>query len=355
MKKSELNRIYDAIIVGAGPSGAATAKALSDNGFKSLILEKMELPRYKCCSGLLFGESQVLLKEYFGTLPPEEDYCQPRVISASNVHGYIEEKGFFPWFWEWPKQGKTFPKDYLNVWRNKFDYWLVQQSGGELTDRCLFEDFLVEGDVVKVKARKGEKSLEYRGKYLVGADGGPSKVRDALDPDFKNEYTEVLVYQAYFRYESMNLEQDHMYLFLGSNFGFGGLHVKDGLLTMCVIVPKGEKFKPPFENFKSFLKEKFQAKIGEFVRDEGCQFNDMFATCKFHQGKGRVLLVGDAAGLLHMNGSGIDTSLDSGYRAGRAIAEALKTGGNALELYCKQTEDIRDHIGKCAKHQQMFR
>ncbi len=354
---STRQEIFDVIIVGAGPSGAATAKALSDNGLKPLILEKMKLPRYKCCSGVLFGEAQVLLKEYFGTLPPEEVYCHPKVIKASNVQGYEEGKGLFQWYWEWPKEGKTFPSDYLNLWRDKFDYWLVQQSGGEVVDGCIFKDFKVEGNVVKVGAQKGKKRVEFSGRYLVGADGGSSRVRNILDPTFKEKYVELVVYQGYYQYESMGLEEDHWYVFSGSNLGttIASLHQKDGLLTMCVGVPRGKRPKPYFENFKSFLKEKFGVKLGNFVRQEGCIFNNMFITGNFHQGKERVLLVGEAAGLIHMNGSGIDTSLDSGYRAGEAIVEALKSGIDAWELYYDRTRDIRDHIKECAKHQQIFK
>ena len=95
--------------------------------------------------------------------------------------------------------------------------------------------------------------------------------------------------------------------------------------------------------------------MGEFIRHEGCRINTMFVSGTFQQGRGRVLLVGDAAGLIHMNGSGIDTGLDSGYRAGKAIAEALATDGDAWEVYYEQTKDIRDHIKECSKHIQLFR
>ncbi|MDY7035449.1 MAG: NAD(P)/FAD-dependent oxidoreductase [Thermodesulfobacteriota bacterium] len=355
MENSIVNSAYDAIIVGAGPSGAATAKALTDEGLTALILERKELPRHKCCSGVLFGESQVLLKEYFGTLPPEEVYCEPRVINADNIHRYEGKGRFSPWLWEWPKGGRAFPRDYLNVWRHKFDFWLAKKSRGQIIDRCIFEGFSTEGDLVKVKARQRGKPVEYHGKYLVGADGGASSVRHALDPTFKKKYIETSVYQAYYRYKSMSLEHNHWYIFFGEGFGFGCLHIKDGLLTMCVGPPWGIKVKPAFENFRSFLKKRFHVNIGDFVRHEGCRLNNMFVAGNFHQGKNRVLLVGEAAGLIHMNASGIDTSLDSGYRAGASIAKALKKGVDGWKLYYEMTEDIREHIRECAKHQEIFR
>ncbi len=85
---------YDVIIIGSGPAGSSAAKSLTQWGLKTLILEKEQLPRYKCCSGVLFGEAQALLQKYFGGLPPEEVYCTPKIINASNVQVYKEGEGF---------------------------------------------------------------------------------------------------------------------------------------------------------------------------------------------------------------------------------------------------------------------
>jgi len=76
---------YPVIIVGSGPAGSACAKALGEEGIKSLVIEKGTLPRHKTCSGILFGQTQVLLKKLFSAIPPEEVYCEPKVIKASNI------------------------------------------------------------------------------------------------------------------------------------------------------------------------------------------------------------------------------------------------------------------------------
>ena len=90
-----MEKSYDVIVIGSGPSGASAAKCLTQKGLTTLILEKEKLPRYKCCSGVLFGEAQELLKKYFGGLPSEELYCKPKVLKESNVKGYRENEGFF--------------------------------------------------------------------------------------------------------------------------------------------------------------------------------------------------------------------------------------------------------------------
>ena len=54
-----MDRIYDCIIVGAGPAGGAAAYHLAKDGHKVLVIEKESLPRYKPCGG---GVSPVIRK-----------------------------------------------------------------------------------------------------------------------------------------------------------------------------------------------------------------------------------------------------------------------------------------------------
>ncbi len=347
---------YDVIIIGSGPAGSSAARALMECGLKTVVLEKRKLPRYKCCSGVLFGEAQELLKKYFGELPPEELYCKPKVINASDIQVYRDGEGFSPWYWEWPKKDQVFSRDYLNIWRDRFDHWLVLKSGAKIIDDCPLKGFELKNEKVKVFAGRGGKEVTLWGKYLIGADGGNSKVRDILDPEFKKSYQELTINQVYHEYESLGIEADKWYLFFVPELenANGSVHMKDDLLTLCVGTLDGKNIKKQIGNFIAFLEKNHNTKVGRFVRQEGCVLNTMFVTSNFHLGKGRVLLTGEAAGLLHMNGSGIDTAIDSGYRAGEAIVAAIKNGADAWQQYYDQTRYIRDHIKECTKHQQMF-
>ena len=53
--------VWDVVVIGAGPAGAAAARAAAEAGARTLLLERAALPRYKRCGGGLIGVSQQAL------------------------------------------------------------------------------------------------------------------------------------------------------------------------------------------------------------------------------------------------------------------------------------------------------
>jgi geranylgeranyl reductase family protein len=58
-------RVWDVVVVGAGPAGASAAYAAAVAGRKVLLLEKAALPRYKTCGGGIIGPSRDALPPGF--------------------------------------------------------------------------------------------------------------------------------------------------------------------------------------------------------------------------------------------------------------------------------------------------
>ena len=106
---------------------------------------------------------------------------------------------------------------------------------------------------------------------------------------------------------------------------------------------KGRSLKDGMKQFKTLLEDIFSVEFAEIEREEGC----IYRLSPPFLGKGRVLLVGDAAGLVYLNGEGISAALDSGWRAGKAIARAIDTGKEAVDLYKQHMSDILDHMRMC--------
>jgi flavin-dependent dehydrogenase len=53
--------VFDAVVIGSGPSGGMAAHEMAKAGLKVAILEKETLPRYKTCGGGLVYRGREML------------------------------------------------------------------------------------------------------------------------------------------------------------------------------------------------------------------------------------------------------------------------------------------------------
>jgi flavin-dependent dehydrogenase len=343
---------HDVIIVGSGPAGSACAKALLDEGIDAFVLEKDKLPRYKCCSGVLFGQTQELLRQYFGVEAPPEVYCaNDKFIRAADIREWKRGIGYIPYCWEIPKDGRSFSTDFGNIWRNLFDKWLLDISGAEYLEGARVNGFEVREDHIEVRVvdTDGDDTTSYRCQYLVGADGGNSIVRRGLKVASDRRLPSIAsvgILQSYFKLKSLGrLRQGAWTVFFEPDIGemLSCVHQKDDYLLLCVGGIKGRKLRDSVAKFRKMLADDFDVELGEWWRDEACQM----ALAPPYLGTARILLTGEAAGFIYLNGEGISAAIDSGYRSGRAIGRALREGGDAVKMYEESSVDIIEHMKKC--------
>ncbi|NMG17177.1 NAD(P)/FAD-dependent oxidoreductase [Aromatoleum bremense] len=343
----------DVIVVGSGPAGSSCAKALRDEGIDVLVLEKEVLPRYKCCSGVLFGQTQALVRRYFQAETPASIHCSPEVIEARNVREWGAEYGYRRYPLEIAKDGRCFSERYVNVWRNLFDKWLLELSAAECRDQSNVRGFGEIADYVRVRvdesSENGQESVRgYRCKYLVGADGGNSIVRRLLTPQSLGVGNGIAVetLQSYFKLESLGLlNRDAWTVFFLPEVGemLNCVHQKDEYLVLSVGGLAGRELKASMARLRCFLAEQFDVRLGDWWRNEGCQMQ----IAPPYLGRGRVLLAGEAANFVYLNGEGISAAIDSGYRCGKAIAQSFREGKSALPRYAENSMDIVAHVTKC--------
>jgi flavin-dependent dehydrogenase len=218
-------------------------------------------------------------------------------------------------------------------------------------ERTRFLGYQRTGARFVIKARRPSDGLiEFGCDYLVGADGAISGVRRALDPKGASQAQSCIACYSYYEFDGMGgLKNDWWYVFLKPEFGdiIACIHRKDDMLALSVGGFTGVKIKACEMNFVKHLKEEYGVQFGQ-KRCSTCCGIKIAPPCL---GAGNLLLAGDAAGLIYLNGEGISAAMDSGYRAGLAIAKSFEGGvADTASLYQADCEDILRHRRRCLEN-----
>jgi len=313
---------YDVIVVGAGPSGAAAAKRCAAGGLKTLLADKQKLPRRKACSGIITNAAQNYVLENFGPIPPEV-FGTPAASRGMCFH--------------FPSVGPVFVDTDCYapyVWRDRFDLFLARASGADLQDRTRFLRMENETrDGFEAVLLRGREEVRVRARFLVAADGGRSHVVHTHAPDVYAGMPWMWACQKYYE-GSVDADDRYLYYFLVKGMGpFPWLNIKDGQIIIGLAGSGGEKFRPMNAAFLEFLRRELRLEIGREIATEGCFANTLTPLNRFFPGRGRILAVGDAMGLMHQGGEGISCGLASGGHAGEAIVQGLAAGSDPLPIY----------------------
>ena len=155
--------MYDCIIIGAGPGGAAAAYHLARRGRSVLILEKALGPRSKPCGGGVSPE----VAHWF-----DFDFA-PAINAKVRRFRFTLEGGD-------PVEAEADTSEPLWLVRREiFDAFLTTQAqaqGAELQEGCAAEGFRFEAGAWTVDTFQGPQ----RGRYLVAADGAKGTAAKAL-------------------------------------------------------------------------------------------------------------------------------------------------------------------------------
>lgn len=326
-----LKEEYDVVIVGSGPAGAATAKALTGHGLDTAIMERAKLPRYKMCSGMLFPSALPIIAEDFGDIP-EEIICEPRHFLGARVCLTMDAP-----FVEMPLDAMAGEDEMsgektINAKRPEFDYWLCRQSDASIIDQCAFKGFREQGQITVAANHRGNDA-EIKTKYLVGADGAMSSVRRAISRDFDKGLRLIPNYEEWY-IGTIDLEPGWFYMFYDRKITgfFATLIHKDGMIIAVTGAKQKESVKELFREFRKFLEERHRLTVEETVKSHACVIHDMAATDNYFLGARNVLLAGEAGGF-NRAAEGITSALITGKAAGESILKSIQIGEPAFAFY----------------------
>jgi len=317
----------DVLIVGGGVAGSVAAKFAAMGGLKTLFIEKKKTPRNKPCSGIQFK----YLEKIIGEKIPRSRLCNNQLNRVAM---------YFP-----NGRHMAAPFAMLNFMRKPFDDWLntiAKEHGAEFRDECEYVRHEEASDHVIVTLRTGgdpEGEEQIKARYLVDATGLMPAIRRKLRPnDFADKYTGGTAdMDPHTLYQFWNMEWNN------AMFAWAYTKTLDDGKDYWVIGTgaNDSNIKERQDAFYQYIKDKFHVN-GNIVKKEGYTVTiDMLSKERIWLGQGRVLMAGDAAGLIdQVRGVGMDAAALSGRLLAKAILNADRTGTSALDEYGKLMKKV---------------
>lgn len=308
--------LWDAIVVGAGPAGCAAAYDLAAAGRRVLLLDRAAFPRPKACAGGLTRKSLLTLR-----------YSVAPVIRRTVSAVVVEKRA---------GEAATLAS------RSAVCSMTVRQ---ELDDYCLRQTmaagarFARIGAVESIEEGAREVALRvdgqtFHGRFLVGADGVHSRVRQLLCGDTSPWLRRGFALETQVRdagdsqliFNLAAVRQGYAWVFPE------GDHLNVGLYSAT----PAEKLNR--ERLSQWIRARFGAASAGSTIGQHLGFGAENAPSP----RRRVFLLGDAGGFADpLTGEGIYGALVSGQAAAAAIDAELREGAPADNVFAERTAQLR--------------
>jgi geranylgeranyl reductase family protein len=290
--------MYDVIVAGAGPGGASAAYYLGQAGCRVLVLEKEDLPRYKTCGG---GVSIRTLEKYFPF--SFDDVIESRAYSISYLLGQRAVQIPLP------------EPALVTVMRERFDAHILDRARAEVVTRAPVRKVTQTGGEVVVETQAGQA---YTGRYLIGADGANSAVARAAG--LRRSKVTAAAVEAEATAPPAVFDRFHAnpaFIFGVARLGYAWIFPKADHLSVgaAILHPRPGEIQSAVRR----VAERYGIPL------DGVQVHGHPLPLHLRRepvAAGRVLLVGDAAGLVDpLSGEGIRMAIKSAHLAAQAILQ----------------------------------
>jgi geranylgeranyl reductase family protein len=324
-------RDAEAIVVGGGPAGSATAAALAEAGRRVLLLDKGSFPRHKACSEFINPACAQLLDEMGvldEVLQSGAHRMEAMIVHAPEGHRFVAN-------FAKAEPGRVA----LGLSRLRLDHLLLDRAraaGVTVYERAHVREVVREaGRVVGVAATIGGTRELIRSSLVVGADGHNSVVARGLGLDGSLRWPQKTGLVAHYRGVTGLDQFGELHV---TDHGYSGLApLEDGLTNVAFVtnVRNVESRQASIEEFFSESLGSIPAvarKLESAERIGGIRgVGPMASRARRTTGDG-FLLVGDAASFLDpFTGEGIYEALRAAQLAAPVASAALKAGNASSE------------------------
>lgn len=322
---------FDLIVLGSGPAGSAAATVAARAGLRVALLDKSAFPRDKLCGGAVSGRCAQYLDTIFGqSVTPDlfRTLTRVRLSYAGEGLGLIKDA---------PPLHMTMRRDFDAVLHRH-----AVAAGAVVYAPVRITRIVPEGPRIELAdGRVLEAAL------MIGADGCNSATARALfgrpfDPADVSFALEVELPRRKGQFRAVEID------LAAADWGYGWIFPKNGSVTLGV---GGMHHRNPDmkAHMRAYL-ERYVPADEAGAALQGCKGAFLPAGIyRKRPGAGRVLLAGDAAGLVDpVSGEGIAWAMRSGQQAAEACVAALTAGApdTALGRYGKELAYVQREIDR---------
>ena len=318
-----MEKQYDIAIVGGGPAGATFARevARSCPGLNIALIDEKPKTGSKVCGGLLAPDAQKVLAQFDLSLP-KSILADPQIFDVKTLDLSA-------------RTSRNYQRHYLNMDRGKFDDWLLSLIPGRvdvIRGRCLS---IENGFQVHIKTEQGGCVIGC--KYLVGADGGSSIVRRSFFAPPKKQYVAI---QEHFADNGADIPHYSCIFDPETSDSCSWTIRKDGYFIFGGAFGQ-EGCREAYEKQRQRLEHYLGVDFGTPIKREACLLTSIRSTKDFALGKGRVFLLGEAAGFVSPSSF---EGFSSAFLSGKYLADAFTAGTNEADIlrrYQQKTKKLR--------------